>query len=199
MNRNVKLISLAAACTAVSGNAFAADDLGNPADAFAGVFAGLGVGFINAETSGDDSGGGYAANSTPTYTGFVGYNWVHGDYIIGAEVSAFGGETSTIDGDDYGVRGIYDLKLRAGRTFEMAPNTQFYLSAGIFHAELTHSENFEARGLSVGAGFETNITENVFIAVDGTARFATDIDDNNDEDKDVGEIYTLAARVGFRF
>ena len=194
----VRVIGGGAAIIAGSAGLAQAQDVG-------GFYAGLGISgnagdFI---AFGNDE---YSIDGGPEGSLFAGYNFVSGDMIYGLEFSALtgaeaGGSESLYTGS---IPTLYDLKGRVGT---MVGQTMLYGSLGYSFGEVVERYSGEGdgdvSGLSIGAGFETSLTGNMFLGGDVTHR---DLDVGGTLFGDPAEDYmgdhkltTVSIRIGFRF
>jgi len=180
------------AMTADSANADVAD--------FAGPYVGLGFGTMAGEV-GDDYN--YAIGTGLAFSGFGGYNWVNGNTLMGVELGLWSNDVYFGGGDgDYGIEGLIDLRGRLG--MGIGENTMLYGAAGLWRGDYLFEfdeDGGTASGFSVGIGFETNLSNNMFIGGDLTMRSTNwvSLNDPTDDDKSPDSVTTASVRVGFRF
>jgi len=189
----IGFVAAGAALTAFSADTANAD----PAD-FAGPYAGLGFGTM-AGTVGDDYR--YAVGDQLIGSAYAGYNWLYGDTIIGAEIGFTGSDTYN-GYDVYGIEHLVDVRGRVGMS--LSDNTMLFGSVGLWTADYLFYGNDDggrATGYSVGLGFETNMSNGMFIGGDVTMRSTSDVDlnDPGDDNKSPDHLTTATLRVGFRF
>jgi outer membrane autotransporter protein len=171
------------------------------AQGFEGAYGGLSFGLTNGTPSefvSDDY-----AYSGGTVGLFAGYNFAIGDFLVGPEL----GWTREADANDngfydaYGLSDIIDLRVRAGTTFG---NTFVYGALGYSRADAQwavsglkggSSLSDTISGVSVGVGFEVNLSETMFFGADVTRR------NFNRDTKyfENGDLTTATVRLGFRF
>jgi outer membrane immunogenic protein len=193
-----QIIGVVAAGAAVT--AMTADSASADITDFAGPYAGLGFGTMAGEV-GDDYV--YALGSALAFSGFGGYNWVNGNTLMGVELGFWSNDIYYGGGDaDYGIEGIIDLRGRVGMA--IGENSMLYGAAGLWQGDYLFEfddHGGSAFGFSVGIGFETNLSNNMFIGGDLTMRSTTSVDlnDPTDDDKSPDTVTTASVRVGFRF
>ena len=191
----VGVIATGAALTALT-----ADNANADAMDFAGPYVGLGFGAIAGEV-GDDYV--YAVGTTVVPTAFGGYNWVHNNTILGVELGIWGTDEYCGGGDgDYGIEGLIDLRGRVGMV--VGENTMVYGAAGWWQADCLfegEADGGTASGFSIGVGFETNLSNGMFIGGDVTTRSTSNVslNDSGDDDKSPDNVTTASVRLGFRF
>lgn len=160
-----------------------------------GAYVGLGYGAFSGEL------GDSYLYGTPSGApnGFVGYNFVNGDIVYGAELTMWADSTYEAYGGPYGYSSLVDVKARVGKTFG---NTLAYGTLGYFQTDYSYYDadyyGGTAKGWSVGLGFETEFSGNSFVGADVTHRTATS-DSGQDGPKFGGPLTTVAVRAGLRF
>ncbi len=212
MQGKTKLISVAAAYTVASAGAalgaditptpVAPDIVADPENNFGGVYLGLGYGIMAAELGYDEYK--YAGDTSGTWTAFGGYNFVHNDWVFGAEFAWWGDSGSGYEG--YGITNLWDLRARVGYTFASqlpVDNILFYGTLGYWEGNYNgwgrpYSEyGGRAKGWSFGGGIEANVNRWFYVGADVNARWDTD-DGNSDYSKFHAPLTTVAIRGGFR-
>ncbi len=164
---------------------------------FDGFYAGFGYGAVDGTVGGDS---GYDDDylygiGESAVNGFVGFNFVNGNMLYGAELTLWQDSlTYSDDYDTHGIRDMVDLKLRVGRVFG---NSMFYGTIGrstvlpnYYGSDSTYGD---ASGTLFGAGFETNLSDRVMVGIDFTSRGVNDLKVGPDR------INTTSIRAGVRF
>ncbi len=152
-------------------------------------------------------GGSYDGYDGGTYTDesgvaglFGGYNFVSGNLVYGVDVAIHSGiDLDTGYADN--LKGLTDVRGRIGTVFG---NTFVYASVGYSFVDLGNPDTSEDdynlgsdSGLSLGLGFETSLSDNMFVGFDYTHR---KLDREWVEDKfEARDLNTATLRVGFRF
>mgnify|MGYP001765404750 CR=1 FL=1 len=187
-----------------SGAAIVAGSAGiSHAQDVSGFYGGLGVGANAGDfiAFGDEE---YSFEGGPVTSLFVGYNVVSGNLVYGGEL-AWTNKAEFSDNPYVGhATDIIDLKGRVGT---MVGNTLVYgalgYSMGDVEVDWDGASGGDVSGFSIGAGFETNITENVYLGGDFTNR---QMDGGGTINGLPGELYmddvnlsTISIRLGFRF
>lgn len=184
----------AAAVVALAGAAKAQD--------FQGAYAGLS--YTKGSGSADSFGDTYSFDGNAG-GGFVGYNFVQGDWLFGAELAfSSGGFDSYYPNSAPYMRpeNVRDLKLRAGRVFG---KTVVYgvLGRSTMDVEMFADSNSLANGdasaTTLGLGFETSIGNKAFV---GGEYLTRDLDLSSGPAyyaQDGAKLNTLSLRVGLRF
>jgi outer membrane immunogenic protein len=168
---------------------------------FAGAYAGLAYGHVSGDVTQTLSlgGGGTAItdfniNSDQTYGFFAGYNWQRGNLVYGAELAAWAVSAPVVGPIE--LTSLTDIRGRVGFA---TGDALFYGAVGWSWGtwENTISGfNVGVDGHSLGLGVEYNVTEQLFVGVDYTARSMDGSGPFIDLDMDVS---TVALRGGFRF
>ena len=168
------------------------------AQGFEGLFLGLGVASHSGQLGqGTDLDELYAVGSQPVAQAFAGYNFVNGDMVFGGEIAIHSSPSSA--DTNYGVTKATDLKARVGRIFG---NTMIYGSLGVSSGEyvIDGDEYDEFGAVLVGVGFETNLTDSMFLGADLTARYITsDTYGGAGKIGNYGPMTTASSRGGMRF
>lgn len=176
-----KYITLAAAGCAAAGAAQAGED------SFLGFYAGGGLGTLNSS-----SGSGYnysLFNVGVNY--FGGYNWATGNgLVLGVEAGGWVTPHNT-NQSYYGIQNLIEAKFRVGKAFG---DTLIYGSVGVWSSDYTWSSSYSARGVSVGAGIEKNLTDSFFVGADISHHLA----DGSAYKMETG-ITSASLRAGFRW
>jgi hypothetical protein len=156
-------------------------------------------------------GSGAAVDGNDTYSfdenaggAFIGYNFVQGDWLFGAELALTSGGYDSADNGNPFMRAenLRDLKLRAGRVFG---KTLVYGVVGrstmdidMFGTNATDSDG-DASATTLGLGFETAIGAKAFV---GGEYLSRDLDLSAGPAyyaQDGADLNTLSLRVGLRF
>ena len=192
----MRVIGSGAALVAGSVGMAQAQDVG-------GFYGGLGVGANSGKflAFGSEE---YSFEGGTATSLFAGYNVVSGNMVYGGELAwSNGAEADNASIYAGQISSMIDLKARLGT---MVGNTMFYGSLGYSRGK-TETEFLGSggtvSGLNVGAGFETSISEKMFIGGDYTAR---NLNGGGSIDGVPGEFYmddvnlsTVSIRLGFRF
>lgn len=188
VNEAVKVITAGSAAVVGGAGAVSAD-----ASDFEGFFIGGGLTNVSATLEEDYqySGSGLGGEI------FAGYNFVTGNLIIGAEVST-APSIATVDGysGTYGITSLNEVKLRLGTAVN---NTMFYAAVGASSMGVDYGGGPDdpLRAVGVGVGFETNVTDNMFVGAEVMMRNV-----KSDPDGKIASgkpVTTTAIRVGWRF
>jgi hypothetical protein len=187
------VIAAGAALTAMTTNTASAD----PSD-FEGAYVGLGFGTIGGQVGDDYL---YAVGDQLVGSAFAGYNWSNGNMVYGGEVAIWSNDTYVAD-SEYGIENLIDLRGRVGMA--LSDTTMLYGSVGVWQADYLfygEDDGGTAAGLSIGAGFETIMSNGMFIGADVTMRSTSsaDLNDPGDDDKSPSNLTTASLRFGFRF
>ena len=191
-----RLIGSGAAVVAGSAGVAHAQDV-------AGFYGGLGVGANAGDfvAFGDDE---YSFDGGPVTSLFVGYNAVSGNLVYGGELAWTNKAEDSTDPYVGHVTDLIDLKGRVGT---MVGNTLVYGSLGYSMGDVERTWDGagggDVSGFSIGAGFETNLTDNIYLGGDFTNR---QLDGGGVINGAPGELYmddvnlsTVSIRIGFRF
>ncbi|RYE39647.1 MAG: porin family protein [Hyphomicrobiales bacterium] len=192
----VRVIGGGAALMAGSMGMAQAQDVG-------GFYAGIGVGANSGDFTafGSDE---YSFEGGTVGSLFAGYNFVSGNMIYGGELAYSNGANTDVDNPYVGeISSLLDLKGRLGT---MVGSTMFYGSLGYTRGKMGTEflgGGGTVSGINLGAGFETSLSDKMFIGGDYTAR---NLNGGGTVDGVPGEEYmddvnlsTLSIRLGFRF
>lgn len=156
-------------------------------------------------------GSGEAVDSEGTYSfdgnaggGFVGYNHVFGDWLVGGELAFSNGDYESFDfGNPFmDAENVRDIKLRAGRVFGKTlvygVVGQSTMDIDMFGSNGT-SEDGDASATALGLGFETAIGAKAFVGGEYLSR-DLDLSSGPAFYADQGaKLNTLSLRLGLRF
>jgi outer membrane immunogenic protein len=193
----VRVIGGGAALMAGSVGLAQAQDVG-------GFYGGLGVGANGGDflAFGSDE---YSFSGGPGGSLFAGYNVVSGNLVYGGEISWMNGAESSDNIPYIGkIDSLIDLKGRVGT---MVGSTLFYGSLGYSVGDVSQdwsgAGGGDVSGFNLGAGFETAISDKMFIGGDFTMRnldAGGSIDGvPTEEYMDDVNLSTVSIRMGFRF
>lgn len=161
-----------------------------------GFYGGVSLNFAEG-TELFDFGSDYTMASSGVVGAFAGYNTVSGDWVYGGELNFAGGSFPASGyGGDFDIGNVVDLRARAGKVFG---NTLVYGAAGLTFAEANVFGNSEnVSGFNLGLGFETSVTDDVFLGAEYTFRELSN-DDGLYTSSATTNLNTLSVRVGMRF
>jgi outer membrane immunogenic protein len=181
----------------LAGTAVQAQDVG-------GFYGGVGV----AANAGDfvaDGNDEYSFAGGPGGSLFAGYNFVSGNLVYGAELAWSNGADNSDNNPYIGeITSLLDLRGRVGT---MVGNTMFYgalgYSVGDMETDWNDATGGEVSGMNFGAGFESALSEKMFVGGDITTRH---LNGGGTLGGAPGELYmddanltTVSVRLGFRF
>jgi len=198
MIKQEQILGVVAAGAAIT--AMTADSANADINDFAGPYVGLGFGTMAGEVGDDYM---YAIGTALAFSGFGGYNWVNGNTLMGVELGVWANDTYPGGGGEgYGIEGMVDLRGRVGMS--ISDSTMLYGAAGLWQGDYQFygaDDGGSAFGFSIGVGFETNLSNGMFVGGDVTMRSTTsaDLNDPTDDDKSPDNVTTASVRVGFRF
>ncbi|TAG17326.1 MAG: hypothetical protein EAZ40_12285 [Rhodobacterales bacterium] len=171
----------------------------------AGWYGGVGVGAKAGDflAFGNDE---YSFDGGPGGSLFAGYNFVSGNLVYGAELG-LNGKAKSDDPDAIYAGSISNLIDLKGRLGTVVGNTLFYGSLGYtvgdMEVEFDGESGGDVSGINFGAGFETSVTDNIFIGGDITKR---NLDGGGtlyggpaENYMDDIDLTTVSIRLGFRF
>ncbi len=188
VNNTIKFVAAGTAASLCAATGAVAEDID-----VSGAYVGVGV----SSFSGVLGEYAYGVTGPASFTGFAGYNFVNGDMVYGAEVGMSSDTIYESYGGPYGLTGLLDVKARLGKTFG---STFLYGTLGYTQTDYAYYYDVEGTGTgwSIGGGFETEMTDSMFIGVDVTSRTFTD--DTSSDDKIMeSPITSIEIRTGFRF
>lgn len=181
-----------AVIAALAGSA-AAEDL-------QGVYAGLGFSKGSGDIAYDDGVYSFEGNAG---SGFVGYNFLQGDWLFGAELSISNGgfavpEPTISPGIEAGT--VRDLKARVGRVFG---RTLVYGVVGRSNVDLRIEAVPTAEGTAtataLGIGFETALGSRTFVGAEYLARDLDFFLPDAPRADEGATLDTISIRLGMRF
>jgi len=181
------------------------------ADEDIGGFYG-GLTFGNTISSSEFAGNGseYFLDGT-SLGGFVGYNFVNGDWIYGGELTYTNSIDATDDGFSFysnnGLEGVLGIKARLGRTFGGGSSSFgswfVYGTVGFVDADARTPGNTtsSADGMTFGIGAETMLSDRMFMGVEvqrNNLDLAPSVPDNYVSNSNL-DFTSVSLRVGFNF
>jgi len=179
-----RLVATGAAMAAGVAGAASAQDFG-------GTYAGVTLG----TASGSFQDGGNYNLQGSALGGFVGYNFVSGNLVYGAEIE-YNGPVETDALFNLGISSIIDLKGRIGTT---VGNTLFYGTLGVSSVDFEGGKSTASTtGTLIGAGVETGFAGNAFVGLEVLSR---NFNQSSDAPLGVGpqDMLTTGIRIGMRF
>lgn len=167
---------------------------------FSGAYGGLGLGIAQGEIGYFGNDDDVDFNDGTAISLFGGYNIQNGNLVYGGEI----GYSQLSDfyvvpdfGDDDVIESLIDLRGRVGY---VTGDVLIYGALGYSFGEYVEPgvSTFEMSGLSVGAGAEYLVTDNIFVGADYTMRML----EGNEVVTDVeaaSNVSTFTLRVGYSF
>jgi outer membrane immunogenic protein len=207
----IRLVTTSMAALLMTSGLAAAGGIADPApppavvapvdEPFEGFYAGLSYGHANGGFDQDPPPSSFDFESSPTYGGFVGYNFQNGSMVYGGELrmlhmnelQTFIGAGAPVLGAE--IESVTDLRGRVG--YAMG-DFMIYGAAGLSWTSdfFTLGASPSLNGHNLGLGVEYNVTDNLFVGADYTTRQMDGESGGVDFDADLN---TFTVRAGFRF